>query len=290
MRSIVGAAVGFILGIFIAPVLGPLGFFVPFVGAAVGASLGGRSSYYRSSASRRPLSGPFYFSYALWLRSLCYAGPEKRISAETARLFEAAMRSELGLTQEHLQQTVGLFTKGDKAQASWQASLARWTAEIEGDYTRTLAQTALRTAFHILAVHQSRMTPLEAQSQILFQSVSSARLSSFFYVQWYVHYFHVYPPEFSGFGGSFGGSQNYYSSAGGAAPTSSMSLKEAYQEIGGQERESQESLQKKYRKLVFKYHPDRQNGKSAQEKQESEKRFKRVQESWELIKLQNNWV
>lgn len=49
-----------------------------------------------------------------------------------------------------------------------------------------------------------------------------------------------------------------------------------------------EEIKKAYRRLILQYHPDRAEGKTQAEKEESTRRFREVQEAYENIcKLRN---
>ncbi len=56
-----------------------------------------------------------------------------------------------------------------------------------------------------------------------------------------------------------------------------------YEVLGVSKDASVEEIKKSYRKLAVKYHPDRQMGKSDEEKKEAEEKFKQVAEAYEVL-------
>lgn len=75
------------------------------------------------------------------------------------------------------------------------------------------------------------------------------------------------------------GSYDYSSVSQGASDS-------CYSDIGCSRTDSNETIKKQYRKLVSQYHPDRiaSKGLSESEMKEAEARFKKIQESYNLIK------
>ena len=62
-----------------------------------------------------------------------------------------------------------------------------------------------------------------------------------------------------------------------------MGSKDYYKILGVSKDASKDEISKAYRKLALKYHPDRQAGKSDQEKKEAEEKFKEVAEAAEVL-------
>ena len=63
-----------------------------------------------------------------------------------------------------------------------------------------------------------------------------------------------------------------------------MAEKQDYYEVlGVSKNASDEEIKKAYKKLAIKYHPDRQSGKSDQEKKEAEEKFKQCAEAYEVL-------
>lgn len=59
--------------------------------------------------------------------------------------------------------------------------------------------------------------------------------------------------------------------------------KDYYQILGVSREATPEDIKKAYRKLAVKYHPDRQQGKSDEERKEAEDKFKDVAEAYEVL-------
>ena len=59
--------------------------------------------------------------------------------------------------------------------------------------------------------------------------------------------------------------------------------KDYYEVLGVGKNASEEEIKKAYKKLAIKYHPDRQSGKSDQEKKEAEENFKQCAEAYEVL-------
>lgn len=63
-----------------------------------------------------------------------------------------------------------------------------------------------------------------------------------------------------------------------------MAQKRDYYEVLGVNKDSSiDEIKKAYRKMAIKYHPDRQTGKSDEEKKEAEENFKEVAEAYEVL-------
>ena len=62
-----------------------------------------------------------------------------------------------------------------------------------------------------------------------------------------------------------------------------MANKDYYSILGVEKNATDDVLKKAYRKLSLKYHPDRQGGKSEQEKKEAEDKFKEVVEAYDIL-------
>ena len=62
-----------------------------------------------------------------------------------------------------------------------------------------------------------------------------------------------------------------------------MGSKDYYKILGVSKDASKDEISKAYRKLALKCHPDRQAGKSDQEKKEAEEKFKEVAEAAEVL-------
>ncbi len=59
--------------------------------------------------------------------------------------------------------------------------------------------------------------------------------------------------------------------------------RDAYEILGVQRNATDDELKKAYRKMAIKYHPDRQQGKSEEEKKEAEDKFKEAAEAYEVL-------
>lgn len=62
-----------------------------------------------------------------------------------------------------------------------------------------------------------------------------------------------------------------------------MANKDYYVILGVERNATDDELKKAYRKLTLKYHPDRQGGKSEEEKKEAEAKFKEVVEAYDVL-------
>ena len=56
-----------------------------------------------------------------------------------------------------------------------------------------------------------------------------------------------------------------------------------YEVLGVQKNATDDELKKAYRKLAIKYHPDRQQGKSDEEKKAAEEKFKEAAEAYDVL-------
>ena len=56
-----------------------------------------------------------------------------------------------------------------------------------------------------------------------------------------------------------------------------------YEVLGVQKNATADELKKAYRKLAVKYHPDRQQGKTEQEKKDAEEKFKEAAEAYGVL-------
>lgn len=56
-----------------------------------------------------------------------------------------------------------------------------------------------------------------------------------------------------------------------------------YKILGVDKKASDDDIKKAFRKLSLKYHPDRQNGKTDEEKQEAERKFKEINEAYQTL-------
>jgi curved DNA-binding protein CbpA len=56
-----------------------------------------------------------------------------------------------------------------------------------------------------------------------------------------------------------------------------------YKILGVRKNASQASIKKAYKKLALKYHPDKQKGKTEEEKQEAEDKFKEIVQAYEVL-------
>jgi len=63
----------------------------------------------------------------------------------------------------------------------------------------------------------------------------------------------------------------------------SLSSIEAYRVLGISEQATAKEIQKKYRELCLKYHPDKNGHKAARERAKAEEQFKKVQQAYSLI-------
>lgn len=62
-----------------------------------------------------------------------------------------------------------------------------------------------------------------------------------------------------------------------------MESKDYYKLLGVSKDATKDEISKAYKKLALKYHPDRQVGKSEQEKKEAEEKFKEISEAAEVL-------
>lgn len=62
-----------------------------------------------------------------------------------------------------------------------------------------------------------------------------------------------------------------------------MSKRDYYEVLGVNKNVSETDLKKAFRQLSMKYHPDRQQGKSENEKQEAEEKFKEIAEAYDVL-------
>lgn len=62
-----------------------------------------------------------------------------------------------------------------------------------------------------------------------------------------------------------------------------MAKRDYYEVLGVQKGASQDEIKKAYRKQAIKYHPDRQNGKSDEEKKVAEEKFKEAAEAYSVL-------
>ena len=60
-----------------------------------------------------------------------------------------------------------------------------------------------------------------------------------------------------------------------------------YEVLGVQKNATDDELKKAYRKLAIKYHPDRQQGKSDEEKKAAEEKFKEAAEAYDVLSNPN---
>ena len=62
-----------------------------------------------------------------------------------------------------------------------------------------------------------------------------------------------------------------------------MEKRDYYEVLGVSKNATEDEIKRSYRKLAIKYHPDKQAGKSEQEKKEAEEKFKQCSEAYEVL-------
>ena len=62
-----------------------------------------------------------------------------------------------------------------------------------------------------------------------------------------------------------------------------MESKDYYKLLGVSKDATKDEISKAYKKLALKYHPDRQVGKSEQEKKEAEEKFKEISKAADVL-------
>ena len=62
-----------------------------------------------------------------------------------------------------------------------------------------------------------------------------------------------------------------------------MSKRDYYEVLGVSKQASESEIKKAYRKLAMKYHPDKQNAKSDEDKKKAEERFKEISSAYDIL-------